>query len=77
MKKPRDHRRVQRSAVFTSLLLFNFVLVVLQLWLFVSALEQIHDNGKAMIGWAALASLACLAVNLWMLIGVKRMERGD
>lgn len=60
----------QRSAVFVALLLFNLVLVMLQLWLFTSVLEGLLDGRVGMAIPAALASAGLFAVNLWMLRGV-------
>jgi hypothetical protein len=77
MKTPRDFRRQQRSAVFTALLMFAFVLIILQLWLFVSALEQILAGRSEMAAPAAAISFICLGVNIWMLVGIGRMERSD
>lgn len=76
MKRVEHNRRLQRSPVFLALLLFELVLVLLQLWLFVSALEGIlaHETGMAIP--SAIVSLVCLAINTWMLVGVERMDHG-
>jgi hypothetical protein len=73
---PASHRRRQRSAVFAALLLFNLVLVLLQLWLFVGVLESLQDGRTTMAIPAALLSLAILGVNVWMLNGVARLTKG-
>lgn len=70
-------RRRQRSSVFNALLLFNLVLIMLQLWLFVSVLENLIDGKPAMALPAAITSIVCLGVNVWMLAGVRRMESRD
>lgn len=74
MRSPAYFRRRQRSAVFVSLLLFQLVLIILQLWLFVSALEGIlsHQPGMAIPG--AIVSAICLVANTWMLIGLNRSD---
>ena len=77
MKTPRQFRREQRSAVFVSLLLFNLVLVLIQLWLFVSVLENLLVGKTAMAAPAAIASAVCLGLNWWMLRGIYRMEGED
>ena len=69
------YRHQQRSAVFTGLLLFCFVLLILQLWLFVSTLENLIDGRPAMALPAGITSLVCLGINVWMLAGIKRLER--
>ena len=75
MKSPAIYRNRQRTVVFVTLLLFELVLVLLQLWLFVSTLEALLSGRSGMAVPAAAASIACLAVNLWMLIGVYRVDK--
>lgn len=58
--------------MFVALLLFNLVLVLMQLWLFASVLEQVMRGKAAMALPAALFSAGLFFVNLWMLRGVKR-----
>ena len=72
---PQAHRRRQRSALFVALLLFNLVLVLLQLWLFVGVLESLLDGRTTMAIPAALISIVILGVNIWMLDGLYQMER--
>ena len=75
MKRVEYLRRRQRSPVFLALLLFELILVLLQLWLFVSALEGILAGETGMVLPGALVSLVCLAINTWMLVGVNRVDR--
>lgn len=75
MKPVRYYRRRQQSPIFVGLLLFELVLVLIQLWLFVSALEGILAGETGMVLPAALVSLVCLAVNTWMLVGVNKSDR--
>jgi polyferredoxin len=72
---PAGHRRRQRSGIFAALLLFNLVLVLLQLWLFVGVLESLLDGKTTMAIPAAILSLVILGVNVWMLDGVVRLTR--
>ncbi|AIE86581.1 DUF6755 family protein [Fimbriimonas ginsengisoli] len=72
---PAAHRRRQRSSIFAALLLFNLVLVLLQLWLFVGVLESLQDGRATMAIPAALISIVILAVNIWMLDGIIRLTR--
>jgi hypothetical protein len=74
VKTPAYFRRRQRSSVFVALMLFQFVLIILQLWLFVSALEGILDGKPGMAIPGAVVSFVCLAVNSWMLAGVNRID---
>lgn len=76
MKPPSYFRQRQRSPIFIALLLFELILVLLQLWLFVAALEGILAGETGMAIPAAIASAVCLAVNTWMLIGIEKMDHG-
>ncbi|HVT12776.1 MAG TPA: DUF6755 family protein [Fimbriimonadaceae bacterium] len=76
MSKVEQNRRRQRSPVFLALLFFELVLVLLQLWLFVSALEGILAGEPTMALPGAIVSIVCLVVNTWMLIGVERSDHG-
>ena len=73
---PEGHRRRQRSGIFAALLLFNLVLVLLQLWLFVGVLESIQDGRTTMAIPAAILSVIILAVNVWMLDGILQLTKG-
>lgn len=74
MKNPASMRRRQKSPVFVALLLFNLVLVLIQLWLFVSVLEDMLDGRFRMAIPGAVTSLVILVVNIWMLKGIDRMD---
>lgn len=75
MKATDSLRRRQKAAVFAGLLLFNLVLVLIQLWLFVSVLENLLAGDEQMAIPAAVASAVILAVNVWMLRGILFMEK--
>lgn len=62
----------QRSTVYVALLMFNLVLILLQLWLFVSVLEGLIHGRVGMAVPAGVASVGLFAVNLWMLRGIFR-----
>jgi hypothetical protein len=70
--KPNHAEKRQISAIFVALLLFNMVLVMLQLWLFASVLEAVIHGDSDMAVPAAIASVGLLLVNIWMLRGIKR-----
>lgn len=74
MKSPRVERQIQKSSVVVTMLLFILVLVMLQLWLFVSVLEALIAGRTAMAVPGAAASALILAINVWMIRGVYRME---
>lgn len=63
--------------VFTALLLFNLVLVLIQLWLFVSVLENLLAGDHQMAIPATILSFVIFAVNGWMLRGILFMEKSD
>lgn len=69
---PNRLRERQLSVVFVALLLFNLVLVMLQLWLFTSVLEGLIHGRVGMALPAAIASVGLFTVNLWMLRGITR-----
>jgi len=69
MRGPKYFRRRQRSEVFLALLLFNLILVLLQLWLFLSVLEGLLGGHTVMAIPAAAASILRMAVNIWILRG--------
>ena len=75
MRSTSYYRHRQRSNNFVALLLFQLVLVVLQLWLFLSALDGLLAGNPGMALPGAVVSAACLAVNTWMLLGVERTDR--
>ena len=74
MNEKLRRRHHQRFEVFNGLVLFNLVLVILQLWLFVSVLENLIDGRPQMAVPAAIASVVCLGINVWMLIGLQRLD---
>ena len=71
---PEILRHRQRAVVFVALLLFNLTLIILQIWLFTAILENVLAGKAAMAIPAAIASVVCAAINIWMLIGLYRME---
>lgn len=73
MNTPQFHRRRQKSAVFVGFLLFELILFLIQLWLFVMVLENVLVGKSGMVIQAALVSLLLLGINVWMLAGVKRL----
>jgi polyferredoxin len=75
MKRVRERRNAQKGLVYVAMLLFNLCLVILQLWLFVAVLENMLAGRPQMAVPAAAVSVLILAANLWMLAGLKRMER--
>ena len=68
-------RRRQKAVVFVGLLLFELLLIFIQIWLLVMVLETLLAGPPAMVTPAAAASLVILAVNIWMMRGVMFLDR--
>ncbi len=77
MKTTEEARQEQRAATYVGLLLFNLLLLLIQLWLCFGVLENWIAGKPAMAIPAAVGSLICFGVNVWMYLGVARMERYD
>lgn len=68
-----EHRQI--TAIVLSLQLFSLLLILLQLWAFVTVLEA-AQGGEARQAWVfAGLSVVLLAVNGWMLVAIRRLER--
>jgi hypothetical protein len=70
--------REQRTTVIHGILCLVLILVVLQLWLLMATMNAFLGGDDAVVWPAALASLACLALNLGLLrylYGVERWAR--
>jgi len=66
----------QRSAVVLGILCFELMLVTLQLWLLTATLNA-YLGGDAGVVWpAAVASGACLLLNLGLLRYLYKLDRG-
>ena len=74
MKGVEDYRHEQQSTVFVGMLLFMLVLLLIQMWLFTSTLDNLLEGNLSIAIPAACVSLVCLGVNVWVLIGLQRME---
>lgn len=59
--------RPQRETILGGITLFVALLVVLQLWLLTATMNAWLGGDSSVVWPAALASLGCLAVNLWLL----------
>ena len=70
-----QQRHRQRASVYVVLLMFNLTLIILQIWLFTATLENLLAGKYAVAIPAGVVSIICAAVNVWMLIGLYRMER--
>ncbi len=77
MRTKQQARHAQHGVVFSALLLFSLVLLAIQLWLFVGALEGLLDGRTFMPVPAAAVSLIVFGVQIWMFLGMRRLERQD
>lgn len=67
-------RRRQKSGVLSGLQVFQAVLLLLQLYLFVSVLETILGGNIGTAVPAAGFSALLLMANVWMFVGIGRLE---
>lgn len=67
--------RTQRSPIVHGMLAFVLILVVLQLWLFTATMNAYLGGDHTVVWPAAFASLACLALNVGLLLYLYRIER--
>jgi hypothetical protein len=59
--------RAQKTTIFGGISLVVTLLVVLQLWLLTATMNAWLGGDSSVVWPAALASLGCFAVNLWLL----------
>jgi hypothetical protein len=64
--KPRLTRE-QQTTIFSAINLIVTLLVILQLWLLTATMNAWMGGDSSVVWPAALASLGCLLVNLWLL----------
>lgn len=67
--------RAHRMTIVNAMLVFVIILVVIQLWLLTATLNAYLGGDRAIAIPGALASCACLAINLLMLRHLYRLER--
>jgi hypothetical protein len=67
--------RAQRTTVVDGILCLELILVVLQLWLLMATMDAFLGGDDAVVWPAALASLACLGLNLGLLRYLHGLER--
>jgi hypothetical protein len=72
--KPRLTRS-QLATIFTGINLIVTLLVILQLWLLTATMNAWLGGDSSVVWPAALASLACLVVNLFLLRRVFYLQK--
>jgi hypothetical protein len=70
-----SHTRAQRSTIVYGILCIVLVLVVIQLWLLTATMNAFLGGNDRIVWPAALASLACLALNVGLLRYLNRLDR--
>jgi hypothetical protein len=66
--------RTQKANIFNGINLVVTLLVVLQLWLLTATMNAWLGGDTSVVWPALLASLGCLAVNLWLLRRVFELQ---
>ncbi len=72
----RPFTRDQRTTVIYGMLSFVLILVILQLWLLTATMNAYLGGDTSVIWPAAGASLACLLLNVGLLIYLRRLDHG-
>jgi hypothetical protein len=67
--------RHQRKTILAGVLCLVMILVILQLWLLTATMDAYLGGDESVLLPAALASIACLALNLGLLWYVYGLER--
>ena len=67
--------RRQKDTIFAGIFGVVALLVVLQLWLLTATMNAFLGGDDSVVWPAALASLACLLVNLWLLRRLAYLQR--
>ena len=67
--------RRQKDTIFAGIFGVVALLVILQLWLLTATMNAFMGGDNSVVWPAALASLACLLVNLWLLRRLVYLQR--
>ena len=70
-----EFTREQRTTVIYGILCLVLIIVVLQLWLLMATMNAFLGGDDAVVWPAALASLACLGLNLGLVRYLYGIER--
>jgi hypothetical protein len=69
--------RSQKGTIFSAINLIVTLLVVLQLWLLTATMNAWMGGDSSVVWPAAMASLACFLVNVWLLRRVSYLEGAE
>ena len=64
----------QRTPIVIAVLCIVITIVVLQLWLFTATMDAYLRRDASILWPAALASLVCLALNVGLLLHLRRLD---
>jgi hypothetical protein len=67
--------RHQKTTILSGVLCFVMILVILQLWLLTATMNAYLGGDQSVLVPAALASIACLGLNVGLLRYVYALER--
>jgi hypothetical protein len=67
--------RHQKTTILSGVLCFVMILVILQLWLLTATMNAYLGGDRSVLVPAALASMACLGLNVGLLRYVYALER--
>ena len=67
--------RHQKTTILSGVLCFVMILVILQLWLLTATMNAYLGGDQSVLVPAALASVACLGLNVGLLRYVYALER--
>ena len=67
-------RRAQRMTIVNAMLALVVMIVVLQLWLLTATMNAYLGGDTATVVPAAVASLACLGLNVGLLVYLARLD---
>ena len=71
----RTFSRAQRTPIVQGMLAFVLILVMLQLWLLTATMNAYLGGDEAVVWPAAIASVACFALNLGLLRYLRRLDQ--
>jgi uncharacterized membrane-anchored protein len=66
--------RSQRMTIINGALVFAIIIVVVQLWLLTATMNAYLGGDMAIALPAAIASVVCLGLNIWLLRYLYRLE---
>jgi hypothetical protein len=71
----RPFSRDQRTTIVNGMLVFVLILVILQLWLLTATMNAWLGGDESIVWPGAAVSAGCLALNVGLLMYLRRIER--